>query len=171
MSGETYPVDLALRLADEGVPLRAIARAVRLPADTVRRTLSIAKDEGRLLDLPREDWPPGFPRDPRAWQFSRMLVEDRTSLLVATQQVFGLTRTVADLLLALLQNQNLSKEARSDRWSSKTLDVHICALRRQLRPHRITIDTLWGFGYRLAAGSRAAIMDKIAAHIATSAAA
>ena len=66
-----YNVDaIAVRLADEGVPLRAIARATNTPSDQLRTKLREARDEGRLLDLPKEDWPPGFPRDQRALQLS-----------------------------------------------------------------------------------------------------
>src|SRR3954465_15888923 len=61
-------VDFAIRLADEGVPLRAIARATKIPSEELRTALEEARDDGRLIELPRDDWPPGFPRDQRALQ-------------------------------------------------------------------------------------------------------
>jgi DNA-binding response OmpR family regulator len=63
------------------------------------------------------------------------------------------------LLLALVQNPELAKP-RLD-MSAKTLDVHICALRKLMAPFAIRIQTLWGYGYRLSAADRHRIMDMI----------
>jgi hypothetical protein len=57
-------------VADEGVPLRAIARVTRISSENLRERLQAAKDVGSLVELPRDDWPPGFPRDQRALQLS-----------------------------------------------------------------------------------------------------
>ena len=65
--------DIAVRLADQGVPLRAIARAVRMPSSDLREQLHEALSDGRLLELPCDDWPPGCPKDQRALQISRMV--------------------------------------------------------------------------------------------------
>ena len=51
-------VPIAVRLADEGVPLYAIARVLKSPAEYVREALYVAKGEGKILEMPREDWPP-----------------------------------------------------------------------------------------------------------------
>jgi DNA-binding response OmpR family regulator len=154
---------LTIRLADEGVPLRAIARATKQPSATVREQLQTARTGGYLLELPREDWPPGFPRDRRALQLSRMLVENRTALFLTTQKVFGLTKTEAELLLALTQNENLSKNARADMvgMNQKTVDVHIHRVRRALAPFGIEIGTLWGYGYNLSTANRRKTMELI----------
>src|SRR4029077_5381528 len=92
-------VDFAVRLADEGVPLRAIARATRIPSDELRDALYEAQQEGRLLELPRDDWPPGFPRDQRALQLSRLAVENKDALFIAVQQLFRLCKSEVPLLL------------------------------------------------------------------------
>jgi hypothetical protein len=89
---------IAVRLADEGVPLRAIARATNTPSDQLRAKLREAHDEGRLLDLPKEDWPPGFPRDQRALQLSRMVTQNPEAVTLAASRVFGLTATEVSLL-------------------------------------------------------------------------
>ena len=52
------PALLAARLADEGVPICAIARALKIPSDDVRETLQDALGEGVIVEYPREDWPP-----------------------------------------------------------------------------------------------------------------
>ena len=100
-----YNVDAtAIRLADEGVPLRAIARATNTPSDQLRTKLREARDEGRLLDLPKEDWPPGFPRDQRALQLSRMVTQNPEAVTLAANHVFGLTATEVTLLMTLIQS-------------------------------------------------------------------
>ena len=63
--------DIALYLAIEGVPIRAIARATHIPSSELREKLLDAQSDGRLLELPHDDWPPGFPRDQRALQLCR----------------------------------------------------------------------------------------------------
>jgi len=158
------PVEqVAIRLADEGVPLRVIARATHAPSECIRECLYAARDNGTLVDLPREDWPPGFPRDQRALQLSRMMIEDKDAVLRTVQRVFGLTATETNLLVLLLQNQNVPKERLN--MVHRTIDVHICRIRARLAPFGITVDTLWGYGYQIAAVSRKRIMRQIVKHV------
>jgi DNA-binding response OmpR family regulator len=164
MTAATPAVDLQVRLADEGVPLRAIARATRIPSETVRDLLHQAREDGRLVELPREDWPPGFPRDQRALQLSRMVHENRDALFLAVQQVFNLTHTEVSLLMALIQSPSVLK-ARQD-MSNKTVEVHLCSLRKQLQPFAISISTLWGYGYQLTRENKHKVMDLILRKVA-----
>ena len=152
-------VDFAIRLADEGVPLRAIARATKIPSDELRISLEEAKDDGRLIELPREDWPPGFPRDQRALQLSRMLSEDQHALVFNVQKIFHFSPAEASLLLALVQNVQVSK-TRND-MAYKSIDVYICRMRKTLEPFEIKINTLWGYGYQIAMRDRRKVMDLI----------
>lgn len=147
---------IAERLADEGVPLCAIARSVRIPSQDLREHLAAARDDGRLLDLPKEDWPPGFPRDERAAELSRKLVCDRGALLVAARQLFGLTVAEAELLLMLVQLAVVR--------SSNVTCVRIHHLRRRLATFGITVTTLWGCGYRLSGPDRRKAIDLILAY-------
>ena len=39
--------------------------------------------------------------------------------------------------------------------ATKTLDVHICHIRRRLEPFRIRIETLWGYGFQMSPAHRA----------------
>jgi Transcriptional regulatory protein, C terminal len=158
-------VDFAVRLADEGVPLRAIARASNIPSDDLRLHLQEAQLDGRLLTLPRDDWPPGFPRDQRALQLSRMASENKDVLFIAVQQIFRLWLSEVPILLALVQHTQMSKK-RSD-MAEKTVDVHICRMRKQLKPFEVKIKTLWGYGYQMSAGHRRRTMDIILKHVAT----
>ena len=153
------PCAIAVRLADEGVPVAAIARATHIPSTRLYETLTLARMEGRLLDLPRDDWPPGCPRDQRSLRLSRMVTQNPEAIALAMQRVFSLTSAEVILLTALIQNVNVSRE-RID-MPRKTVDVHICNIRRRLAPFGITIATLWGFGYQLSADGRAGAMELI----------
>lgn len=157
--------DFAVRLADEGVPLRAIARATNIPSDDLRLQLQEAQMDGRLLTLPRDDWPPGFPRDQRALQLSRIASENKDVLYIAVQQLFRLWLSEVPLLLGLVQHSQLSKK-RTD-MAEKTVNVHICRIRKQLRPFEVDIKTLWGFGYQMTMSHRRKTMDIILQRVAT----
>jgi DNA-binding response OmpR family regulator len=157
--------DIAVRLADEGVPLRAIARATKIASEDLRSALRTAKDTGRLLELPREDWPVGFPRDQRALQLSRMVTENREAFTFAVKDLFGLTRTQIALLLALIQHPSVPKDRVSTR-PSNVVEVHVSHLRKRLAPFGINVATCWGYGYQLPADDRRKAMDLILARVA-----
>jgi DNA-binding response OmpR family regulator len=159
--------DVAIRLADEGVPLRAIARAIRVSSEILRARLHEAQSAGRLLDLPRDDWPPGFPRDQRALQLSRMVTENRDQLLVAMQQLFNLPPAGTSLLLVLMQHPLLLKERIADTMTVRAVDVHIHHIRKRLTPYGIEIQTRWGHGYQFSPENRRRIMDLVLSRVST----
>jgi DNA-binding response OmpR family regulator len=152
---------VAVALADEGVPLRVIARATKISSELLRARLRDAKTEGRLVELPQDDWPPGFPRDQRALQLTRMAREDRGAPMLAMQRLFHLTPTEVTVLLMLLQRKLLFKARLDGLMSLKSIDVHIHRLRRRLSPFGIDIVTCWGCGYQLMPGDRCKVMDLI----------
>ena len=156
---------IAVRLADEGVPLRAIARATNTPSDQLRAKLHEARDEGRLLDLPKEDWPPGFPRDQRALQLSRRVTQDPEAVSLAMQQIFHLTATEVSLLMALIQNASVPKARWAAHMAHKTVDVHIHNIRRHLNAFGVAIETIWGYGYKLSDPHRRKVMDMILSRV------
>jgi hypothetical protein len=158
------PCVIAIRLADEGVPLRAIARATSIPSGQLYETLTIAKLEGRLLSLPRDDWPPGCPRDQRSLQLSRMAAEDRGSLMLAIQKLFELPAQPAELLLLLVQHENVP-HARID-VDRKVCAVYVCTMRQSLLKHGLKIKTIWGYGYLLSQEHRRKAMDLILSRVA-----
>ena len=163
----SYAVDIAatiaVRLADEGVPLRAIARATLISSTALYQTLVEAKMKGVLLHIPRDDWPPGCPRDQRALQISRLAAEQHDTLIFAIKDVFHLTPTGARLFLLLVQHEHVP-HARID-LEHKLLVVNICKMRRFLRPFDIVIKTLWGYGYQLPAAHRKRAMELILANV------
>ena len=163
--------DIAVRLADEGVPLRAIARAVQVPSSALREQLHEALSDGRLIALPKDDWPVGLPRDQRSLQLSRMMREDREAMHLVVMQLFGLTPSGARVLVKLLEKNHVSREALHIALSRTTdpvsdikiVDVAICSLRKRLEKFGIEIVTLWGYGFQLPAEHRRRVMDLILA--------
>jgi hypothetical protein len=160
-------VDLAIRLADEGVPLRAIARATKLPSDEIRLLLEEAKQTGYLLELPHDDWPPGFPRDQRALELSRLLNRHQRTVPQKVAELFDLTPTETKLLLALIELTLLPRE-RED-MTCNTLYVHISHLQAKLKAFGVEIDRVWGWGYRLQGRNQHIVTDLILQHVAVEA--
>ncbi len=150
--------EIAIRLADEGVPLGAIARSVQLPSEELRRHLCVARDAGRLISLPRADWPPGFPREERAVELSRQIVSDREALAMAAKQLFNLTPGEAELFLMLLQPGLIRRDVVT---STRVVYVHIHRLRKHLSAFGLHITTLWGYGYKLSDPDRRRAMELI----------
>lgn len=153
------PLPIAVRLADEGVPLRAIARATNIPSTTIYQALIEAIQDGRLLDLPRDDWPPGCPRDQRALQLSRLVAENRDMLLLAVRGLFDITPTQARLLLMLVQHELVPRERIG--IPDNSFDVQLVYIRRALLRFRLRLITLWGYGYQLSGKDRQAAMELI----------
>lgn len=158
------PMDFAVRLADEGVPLRAIARACRLPSEDLRQTLWEAKNDGRLISLPVDEWPAGFPREPLTLELSRV---DRDVLIRSMCHIFKVTVTPARLLLALLQCSMVPR-TRTD-VGGRAMDVHVHSLRKALAVMSFKLETLWGYGYRLSVPDRRRAIEIILRHVAASA--
>lgn len=160
------PMEFAVRLADEGVPLRAIARACRVPSEELRQTLWEAKNDGRILSLPVDEWPLGYPR-PRETvmlEFSRV---DREVLIRTICRVFGITATPARLLLALLQNSMVPR-TRTD-VGGRAMDVHIHRLRKALKNKEFKLETLWGYGYSVSVAERKRAVEIILRQVAAAA--
>jgi hypothetical protein len=105
------------------------------------------------VTLPREDWPPGYPRDQRAIALSRLATRKRPELEIIVQKLFGLSPVGTRLLLVMLQRDHIDKNAVHG-MSSNAVDVHIHHLRRRLEPHGVAIETLWGVGYRIPSHDR-----------------
>ena len=162
----------AIALADEGVPIKAIARSLNISAANVYEYIQFAIADGRLLEVPRDDWPP-HTRMQRTPQFMKMLPEEVR--LFSCMNLFKIPRTQAVLLLALLSrpyapreflHSALQRNRKSEEETSvKMIDVVLCNLRRKLRGLSIEIETIWGVGYRLTEVSRDAINNALEHHV------
>jgi DNA-binding response OmpR family regulator len=145
-------MDVAIRLADEGVPLCVIARATQIPSADLRVHLEAAQEEGRLLELPENDWPPYNTRS------RRTVAEDRGAQAVALRTITGATRAEAGLLQALVTSSSICRHGYK---SPGAIDVHIHYLRRRLAPLGIVIVSVHGHGYRLKSEDRARLLVMI----------
>jgi hypothetical protein len=161
--------DIAIRLADEGVPVRAIARAVHIGADELRPRFEQAKLTGRLVDLPREDWPPGVPRHHRVPDLRPIAEIDEEVLKACVMQIFGITAGQARIMLVLIRRYAVPRAQMHEIYNQrmtgtadtyeKIIDVQICKMRHALKIHEIEIQTVWGFGYRMSTTCRRKALD------------
>lgn len=165
--------DLAVRLADEGLPVRAIARSLKTPSDDIYLYLSEARDAGKITTIPRDDWPPGQTRDNRQALKTPML-QDEEALRFSLVKAFRTTRLETVLLAALLRRDQLTRsqlhsvleEHRTthseDPTNIKIIDVVICKMRKKLRDHGIVIETIWAMGYTIGPDSKKIANDILA---------
>ena len=156
---------IAIRMADEGIPVRAIARSVRLPSEDVYEILKEAIGRGSLVELPKDDWPVGTTRGSRG-AFNRTSVETDEALKAACARVFRATPLEAALLAVLLRRDQVTKtqlhivieqnrpSENREETDPKMVDVMICHLRKKLKLHKIEITTMWGLGYRIETSHR-----------------
>jgi hypothetical protein len=162
---------IATRLADEGVPIRAISRAMQAGADPVRRTLHDALARGQITQLPREDWPPGTLRDERLPDSVSEAQNDST-LVLNCIYYFKITKLQARVLAVLIKRPRADRDTlhaaiehgRPDKnpereTNPKMIDVVICHLRKRLVPWGLTIKTVWSSGYYMEQEDRKKAQD------------
>lgn len=159
---ELRPV--AVALADEGVPIRAIARATKIPSDELRNLLKDARARGFILELPREDWP--HPTSQKRQPVGVRLTEfAEADLLGAAMRAFELTLCQARIMLALIRlpggiSRDRMHEAYNRREEGvvetepKILDVQYYKMRKRLQKYGLEIITEWGYGKRLSKDDR-----------------
>lgn len=163
-------VPIAIRFADEGIPINVIARGLRQPAENVRESLFDALHSGAIVEMPRPDWPPTSKRSDRVpTTFEQRISDD--DLFNRCMRVFKVTRLQATVLSVLLKRDHAEKETlhnaierrRFNRQSKphnmeatdpKMVDVVICVLRKKLKALGVTIKTAWGSGYYMDAADR-----------------
>ena len=172
----TELVPLAERFADEGVPIRAMARSFKQTAEAIRDAVSEAIYNGRIVQMPRDDWPVGQSRDDREPSFARQNRIDDENLVSSCQRLFKVTRLQASLLAVLVNRTEVSKETLhrviesrrpqgKDETNLKMVDVVICHLRTRLKPFNLFITTLWGSGYFIEPAQRKRILEMVNSHV------
>jgi DNA-binding response OmpR family regulator len=157
---------IAVRLADEGIPVRAIARGTKLPSEDVYEVLRGAMEIGSIVELPKDDWPAGSNRDQRS-RLHNTLLEQEETLRFACTRFFKATKLQATLLSTLLRRneatksqlhlvleQNRPGDNHANATDPKIVDVLICHLRKKLAPYDVKIETVWGTGYLISAPHR-----------------
>jgi hypothetical protein len=144
-----------INLAYEGVPQRAIARALQLPANEVVEVVADAAARGIIVGPSESEWPQGS-RAPRYPAFAGPPVDEAT-LLIAAAQSLALTKTQAALFLALVRRKFCTSEilhgivesrrrTHSTPTDRKIVGVMIYNIRKRLRG-RYVIQTVQGSGY------------------------
>ena len=143
-----------INLAYEGVPQRAIARALQLPANEVGEVVADAVARGIIVEPSESEWPQGS-RAPRHPAFAGPPIDEGTMLVAA--QSLALTKTQAALFLALVRRKFCTGEilhgiidsrrrTHSTPTNHKIVGVMICSIRKQLKG-RYIIQTVQGSGY------------------------
>lgn len=159
LSPTVFASIVAIRLADEGIPVRAIARAIHLPSDEVYDVLREAILQGTIVDMPRDDWPPGTSRHQRVVT-NGTIFDDEDVLKGHCARFFKASPLEAAILAHLLKRDQSSKQQlhavvennrpgdrNKEQTDPKMVDVMICKLRKKIRLHEILIETMWGTGY------------------------
>lgn len=156
---------VAVRLADEGIPIRAIARALHIPSGELYEMLNDAIAVGTIVELPKDDWPVGSQRTSRTVFYGTPL-EHETALVCACARTFKTSPLEAAMLALLLRRNEATKDQLhtvieqnrptmgKEPVDQKMVDVMICKLRKKIKPHGVTIDTMWGIGYHMTSENR-----------------
>lgn len=168
---DAFQIDILVRLADEGVPVAAIARASQLPSDEVREHLQDALAAGTILEVPNNDWPVDSRRATRAPCTPAEKLDD-THLTMSCIRLFKITGLQAAMLSVLLRRPEVTKEVlhqvieqrrgqNKEQTDPKMVDVVICHLRKKMKVFGIEIHTIWAKGYCMEAPMRASALKMI----------
>lgn len=152
--------ETVVSLADEGVPLRAIARATHTPSEEINALLNEAIAAGKIIEKPQSDWPPGSLRRSRKPSGQSLLNLEDSVLRLACSNVFDMTRLQAAVFVAILRRPEITKDQvhntientrshNSEPTDQKMIDVVICHIRKKIKAHDIELRTRWGQGYSL----------------------
>jgi hypothetical protein len=170
---------IAIRMADEGIPIRAIARTTRLPSTELYSVLQDAVMRGVIVELPKDDWPTGNTRASRSNAFLGTPLEEDDELKVACSRCFKATRLEASILALMLKRTEVTKDqlhlaieqnrpeekSRLDPTDPKMVDVIICHLRKKLKTFGLAIETVWGIGYLISTEQRERAMQMLFTHV------
>lgn len=152
---------LAINLADEGIPVQAIARATQMASGQVYEILRTAICVGALLEMPKPDWPVGSRRSQRSALVNTALDNDE-ALQFACARCFRLTRLETAIFAVLLKRSEVTKaqlhivieqsrpSENRDATDPKMVDVMIHHIRKKIAPYGLQVITVRGLGYRVA---------------------
>lgn len=154
MSRDRSPIrtGIAIRMADEGIPFRAIQRVLQMPEDELRDDLELAVYHGKLEAVPVFDWPRDSTRLNRRPLSAPIFSSEFSYSMISS--TFGLTRDQSVLFEQLLRHEVCTKgllyAALATEGDPKIVDVHLCNIRKRVANHKeIEIHTIWGIGYSM----------------------
>lgn len=171
-------IAVALRLADEGIPVRAIARATHISSSELYDLLRDALQAGTIIEIPKDDWPPGGTRSHRTI-FNGTMLENEQALRCACSRFFKVSPHEAAILATMLKRNEVTKDQLhtvieqnrptqgKEETDPKMVDVLICKLRKKLKPHDIGIETMWGLGYAITSDGRDRAVALLVQHAGT----
>lgn len=155
---------LAVRCANEGIPIAAIARVLQSPFEYISQCLTHARKLGAITEVPKPDWPTGTTSNTRSPTLSGFVAD----VEFTCRKTFRLTNLEAGFLVVLLrmahadkeklrlviEQQRATRQFRPDKQEvsdPKMVDVMICKLRKKLKAidPALVIRTNWGKGYYL----------------------
>lgn len=143
-------------MANEGIPVLAIARSVALPSESIYDALRSAIATGILVELPKDDWPPGQRKSQRCLSYGTPLATEE-GLKTALSRHFRATPLEAAMFAMMMRRDEVTKpqlhsvieacrDPNKETTEIKMVDVMICKLRKKL-PAGVKIQTMWGSGY------------------------
>jgi hypothetical protein len=155
---DALTMNTVVRLADEGIPVRAIARATKLSSEVIRDIIHTATDLGQIVGMPRDDWPVGVGRGNRLPDRVGPLRLDDEKIIFNISRLFKVTKLQAALFSVLIKRTEVIKETlhqviesrrkpNKEETDPKMVDVVICHLRQRLVPFGLEIETQWASGY------------------------
>lgn len=169
---------VAVRAANEGVPVAAIARIVETPYEEIAVTLRSALSRGEIGQMPKADWPPALGWSDRLPSVPRSANADDVEF--QCRKKFRLTNLEAGFMMVLLRYEcadkdrlhNVIEQQRHERahepdnmelTDPKMVDVMICKLRKKLRENGFPdcIETSWGKGYYIEPATKQKIFGLI----------
>ena len=119
------------------------------PRELVARVRAVLRRTQPVTD-PGENSPP--------LQLGNLTLDAARRMVWIDQESVSLRTKEFDLLQHLLENQSIvfsREQLLSQVWGydfageTRTVDVHIAALRKELRASTVSVETVWGIGYRL----------------------
>lgn len=152
---------VVIRLLAEGVPVRALSRALIMPLGDVQQIASNAQTAGQLMQKPMDDWQPGPPPPDKPYdtqEVDGLAVQlGRTGFTPAESKMLALLATYGFVDRSTL-HRSIHTQA-----ENKIVDVYICKIRRKLSIHGtpVTIETQWGTGYWMDEASRIALVASL----------
>lgn len=164
-----------IRAADEGVPIGAIKRIFKMVVETmdIRELLHSAVTAGRLIAMPREDWPPAISRDDRFPTVPKHdFGIDDADLVLKLAKKFHTTKLESRILVVVLRRGHASREQLHDVVESnrgnpaettqeKIVDVVVCKLRKKLVPLGLKLRTVHSLGYEMSVEDRQKIWELV----------
>ena len=155
---DSVTTGIVVRLADEGIPVRAIARGVSIPSESIRDALHLAIDLGQIVAMPRDDWPIKVLRENRIPDALGKPKLDDEKTIFNIARLFKVTKLQAALFSVLIKRTEVLKDTlhqviesrrkpNKEETDPKMVDVVICHLRGKLEPFGIIIETQWASGY------------------------